>query len=59
MSRLWNYLNSPQLVYKVQNFFGVERVGKDDKYVVKNKFFHYLFIIGTELGMLGILKIFL
>ncbi|KAL7044374.1 hypothetical protein ACKWTF_001898 [Chironomus riparius] len=49
MSKIWNYLNSPELVYKVQNFFGLERV-KDDKIVIKNKFFYYLFIIGTELG---------
>ena len=49
MSKIWNYLNSSELVYKVQNFFGLERV-KDDKIVIKNKFFYYLFIIGTELG---------
>ncbi|XP_070505319.1 sphingosine-1-phosphate phosphatase 1-like [Chironomus tepperi] len=49
MSKIWNYLNSPELVYKVQNFFGLERT-KDDKIIIKNKFFYYLFIIGTELG---------
>jgi hypothetical protein len=43
-------------VHKVQNFFGIESVDtkKDDdseqKYRVKNKFFYFLFIIGTELG---------
>jgi hypothetical protein len=59
MSNLWNYLNSPELVHKVQNYFGIERIEKksDDKadeknYRVKNKFFYYLFIIGTELGKL-------
>lgn len=54
MSKIWNYLNSPELVYKVQNCFGLERV-KDDKIVIKNKFFYYLFIIGTELGDLALL----
>lgn len=58
MSRLWNYLNSPQLVHKVQNFFGIERLDKDDdkKYRIKNKFFYYLFIIGTELGNVVIFR---
>lgn len=54
MSGLWKYLNSPQLVYQVQTFFGVERSNdndqKDVKYRIKNKFFYYLFLIGTELG---------
>lgn len=52
MSNLWNYLNSPELVFTVQSFFGVEKVDKDDskKFRVGNKFFHYLFLLGTELG---------
>lgn len=57
MSNLWHYLKSPELVYKVQNYFGIERDEKksDDKadeknYRIKNKFFYYLFLIGTELG---------
>lgn len=57
MSGVWDYLNSPELVYKVQNYFGLERVEKksDDKaeeknYRIKSKFFYYLFIIGTEFG---------
>lgn len=52
MSALWNNLNSPQLVYKIQKAFGIERTDgkKDSKYQIKNKFFYYLFLIGTELG---------
>ncbi len=52
MSNLWNYLNSPELVFSVQRFFGVEKVEKDDKFRVGNSFFHYLFLLGTELGEL-------
>ena len=49
---MWNYLNSPELVFKVQSFFGIEKVEKDDdkKYRARSKFFHYLFLLGTELG---------
>lgn len=49
---MWNYLNSPELVFKVQSFFGIEKVEKDDKkkFRANNKFFHYLFLLGTELG---------
>lgn len=54
MSALLKYLNSSELVYEVQKFFGIERTDgkKDDgnNYRIKNKFFYYLFIIGTELG---------
>lgn len=52
MSALWNYLNSPQLVYEFQKAFGLERTDgkKENKYQIKNKFLYYLFIIGTELG---------
>lgn len=52
MSNVWRYLSSDELVFKVQSAFGVERVDKDDrkKFRVTNKFFHYLFLIGTELG---------
>ena len=57
-----NFLRSPELVYKVQNYFGVEREkpvaeplqknqnNETPKYSIKNKFWYYLFIIGTELG---------
>jgi len=49
---MWNYLNSPELVFKVQSFFGIEKVEKDDKktFRANNRFFHYLFLLGTELG---------
>lgn len=62
MNEKLNFLRSPELVYKVQNFFGVEREkqvdeplqenenNKTPKYSIKNKFWYYLFIIGTELG---------
>lgn len=52
MSSAWNYLNGPELVFKVQSLFGIEKVDKDDKkkFRVTNKFFHYLFLLGTELG---------
>ncbi|KAG5675158.1 hypothetical protein PVAND_005084 [Polypedilum vanderplanki] len=56
MANLWNYFNSPELVYQVQHFFGIEKVdskkndNSNQKYIVKNKFFYYLFLIGTELG---------
>lgn len=60
MSNLWNYLNSPELVFSVQRFFGVEKVVKDDKkkFRVGNSFFHYLFLLGTELGELCNIVIF-
>lgn len=49
---MWNFLNSPELVFKVQSFFGIEKVDKDDdkKFRIRSKFFHYLFLLGTELG---------
>lgn len=54
MSSLWNYLNSPEVVFKVQTFLGVEKSdnGNDQKkkFRVKNKFLYYLFLLGTELG---------
>ncbi|CAO1332999.1 unnamed protein product [Diamesa serratosioi] len=62
MNKTLNYLRSPELVYKVQNYFGVEREKQIDeplqenqnnetpKYSIQNKFWYYLFIIGTELG---------
>lgn len=54
MSALWNYLNSPQLVYEFQKACGIERRSdgktEEEKYRIKNKFLYYLFIIGTELG---------
>lgn len=65
MNDTLNYLRSPELVYKVQNYFGVEREqqvaeplqenhnNETPKYSIKNKFWYYLFIIGTELGKCG------
>ena len=62
MNNILNFLRSPLLVFKVQNYFGVEREKQVDeplhdnqnnetpKYSIKNKFWYYLFIIGTELG---------
>lgn len=52
MSRLWNFFNSPELVWRIQSALGVERVDKDDdkKFRIRNKFFYYLFIVSTELG---------
>lgn len=52
IKKLWKDLSSPQLVYKIQNYFGLERTDgkKDEKFIIKNKFFYYLFLIGTELG---------
>lgn len=49
---MWKVLNSAELVFKVQSFFGIEKVEKNDekKFIVRNKFFHYLFLLGTELG---------
>lgn len=52
MNEAWEYLSSGELVFKVQQFFGVEKVDKDDKvkFRIGNKLFHYLFLFGTELG---------
>lgn len=53
MPNLWKFLNSPELVFKIQASLGVERLDKDDenkKFRIRNKFFYYLFLIGTELG---------
>lgn len=64
---LIQYLNRPELVVKVQEFFGINYNNNDDKkkdreseedhikdpvpgITVTNKFWYYLFIIGTELG---------
>lgn len=54
------YLKSPELVYKVQTFFGIKRVDstkhtsieKTDKesFTIASKFLHYFFLFGTELG---------
>lgn len=52
MSNIYSYLNGPELVYKFQQYFGIEKA-KDDKHIVKNKFWYYLFIIGTELGKIS------
>lgn len=52
MSTAWNYLNSAELVFKVQRYFGIEKVEGNDKqkWRATNSFFHYLFLLGTELG---------
>lgn len=52
MSDAWEVLSSGELVFKVQSYFGVEKVEKEDKkeFRVRSKFFHYLFLFGTELG---------
>ena len=57
-----SYLKEPELVAKIQTYFGVitnpekspdnsdssESSGK--KYVIANKFWYYLFVFGTALG---------
>lgn len=51
-----NYLKKPELVAKIQEFFGVKTckdVKKSDKqkgYEVTNKFWYYTFVLGTALG---------
>lgn len=47
------YLNSPELVVKVQTLLGIEypdNKAEQGGIRVQNKFLYYLFIIGTELG---------
>lgn len=59
MSSLWYFLNSPELVFKIQTCLGVERVDKDNenkKFRVRNTFFYYLFLIGSELGELCVCR---
>lgn len=73
MENPWiKYLNSPELVVKIQKFFGIKYRDKDDidefkakststspststdderhKVSITNRFWYYLFVIGTELG---------
>lgn len=53
-----SYLKEPELVSKIQNYFGVitnfeihSQNSKSDKnYVITNKFWYYLFVFGTALG---------
>lgn len=49
MAGLWSTLNSPEVVSNVQSFFGVE-IDEEKKFRIKNKFFYFLFLLGTELG---------
>ncbi|XP_017782329.1 PREDICTED: sphingosine-1-phosphate phosphatase 1-like [Nicrophorus vespilloides] len=47
------YLKTSELVFRVQNYFGVQvkEDGKDKReFIVTNRFWHYLFLFGTELG---------
>lgn len=56
MSEILEYLKSSELVLKVQTYFGVQSIptvdeGPDKKrFKIANKFFYYLFLLGTELG---------
>lgn len=56
MSAAVNYLKEPQLVANIQKFFGVKTTndqGDCDKkkgYEITNKFWFYLFTLGTALG---------
>ncbi|CAH1105179.1 unnamed protein product [Psylliodes chrysocephalus] len=47
-----DYLKQPELVAKVQNYFGVNRKlkQKDQEYTIENRFWYYLFLFGTALG---------
>lgn len=49
MAALWSILNSPKLVFEIQKYFGVES-DEEKKFRVKNIFFYYMFLLGTELG---------
>lgn len=42
-------LKSSELVVKIQKYFGVKYTD-DNNVMISNKFWYYLFIIGTELG---------
>lgn len=46
------YLKKPELVAKVQKYFGVntKHIQKDKEYTIENKFWYYLFVFGTALG---------
>lgn len=56
MLEVVDYLKKPELVARIQEYFGVRAV-KDEKkqrnqkgYAVTNKFWYYLFVLGTALG---------
>lgn len=54
MTEFLEYLKGSELVFKVQTYFGVRPAtdeGADKKnFKITNKFFYYLFLLGTELG---------
>ncbi|CAG9853672.1 unnamed protein product [Phyllotreta striolata] len=47
-----DYLKQPELVAKVQDYFGVNRKSKQKNhdYTIENKFWYYIFLFGTALG---------
>lgn len=50
MLEIIDYLKRPELVAEIQNYFGVKVSENQGKHEVKNKFWYYLFIVGTALG---------
>jgi hypothetical protein len=53
MTEFLEYLKSSELVYEVQSYFGVKAANEGPekkKFKVGNKFYYYLFLLGTELG---------
>jgi hypothetical protein len=53
MTDILEYLKSSELVFEVQKFFGVrpsEEGNSKKPFKATNKFFYYLFLLGTELG---------
>lgn len=51
MLEVVDYLKRPELVARIQEYFGVRVVkGDDSKYEVTNKFWHHVFVLGTALG---------
>lgn len=53
---LISYLKTPELVLRIQNYFGVVTTSEDnakntnDKFIITNKFWYYWFLFGTALG---------
>lgn len=48
---LISYLKTPELVFKIQNYFGViTSKNTKDKIIITNKFWYYWFLFGTALG---------
>ncbi|KAJ8982898.1 hypothetical protein NQ317_004328 [Molorchus minor] len=52
-----DYLKKPELVAKIQEFFGVHTIKNENEYnpqknnfTITNKFWYYLFVFGTALG---------